>query len=67
MRVILADPQKAYWGIGLPCGYTLGRVLGFGNIGLWWRFAIALAVAAGVLMNGFQFNVGTNCELLKIA
>jgi multidrug resistance protein, MATE family len=39
----------AYWGIGLTCGYTLGFLLGFGSVGLWWGLAIGLAVAAGVL------------------
>jgi MATE family multidrug resistance protein len=39
----------AYWAVGLTCGYTLGFVLGFGSVGLWWGFAIGLAVAAGVL------------------
>jgi MATE family multidrug resistance protein len=49
LRAILTDHQKAYWVIGLPCGYTLGLVLGFGGVGLWWGLTIALAVAAGVL------------------
>jgi MATE family multidrug resistance protein len=39
----------AYWAVGLSCGYTLGFVLGWGSVGLWWGFAIGLAVAAGVL------------------
>jgi MATE family multidrug resistance protein len=39
----------AYWAVGLTCGYTLGFVLGLGSVGLWWGFAIGLAVAAGVL------------------
>jgi MATE family multidrug resistance protein len=39
----------AYWAVGLTCGYTLGFVLGWGSVGLWWGFAIGLAVAAGVL------------------
>lgn len=39
----------AYWAVGLTCGYTLGSVLGFGGVGLWWGFAIGLAVAAGIL------------------
>lgn len=47
----------AYWGIGLTCGYTLGMGLGFGSVGLWWGFAIGLAVAAGVLM--WRFNRAT--------
>jgi MATE family multidrug resistance protein len=48
-RVPLLIGILAYWGIGLPCGYTLGLVLGFGGVGLWWGFVIGLAVAAGVL------------------
>jgi len=39
----------AYWAVGLTCGYTLGFVLGLGSVGLWWGFALGLAVAAGVL------------------
>ncbi|HEY9653168.1 MAG TPA: MATE family efflux transporter, partial [Coleofasciculaceae cyanobacterium] len=39
----------AYWGIGLTCGYTLGIILGLGGVGLWWGFAIGLAVAAVIL------------------
>jgi MATE family multidrug resistance protein len=48
-RIPLLIGILAYWGIGLPCGYTLGLVLGFGSVGLWWGFAIGLAVAAGIL------------------
>jgi MATE family multidrug resistance protein len=48
-RIPLLIGILAYWGIGLPCGYTLGLVLGFGGVGLWWGFAIGLAVAAGIL------------------
>jgi MATE family multidrug resistance protein len=48
-RVPLLIGILAYWAIGLPCGYTLGLVLGFDGVGLWWGFAIGLAVAAGVL------------------
>ncbi len=48
-RVPLLIGIVAYWGIGLPCGYVLGLVLGFGGVGLWWGLAIGLAVAAGVL------------------
>ena len=48
-RIPLLIGILAYWGIGLPCGYTLGLGLGFGGVGLWWGLAIALAVAAGIL------------------
>jgi MATE family multidrug resistance protein len=48
-RIPLLIGIVAYWGIGLPCGYTLGLVLGYDGVGLWWGFAIGLAVAAGIL------------------
>jgi MATE family multidrug resistance protein len=48
-RIPLLIGILAYWGIGFPCGYTLGLVLGFGGVGLWWGLAIGLAVAAGIL------------------
>ncbi len=48
-RIPLLIGILAYWVIGLPCGYTLGLVLGFGGVGLWWGFVIGLAVAAGIL------------------
>ncbi|GAB1542448.1 MATE family efflux transporter [Scytonema sp. NUACC21] len=48
-RVPLLIGILAYWGIGLIGGYTLGFVLGFGGVGLWWGFVIGLGVAAVVL------------------
>lgn len=48
-RIPLLIGTLAYWGIGLPCGYMLGVVLGFGGVGLWWGLAIGLAIAAGIL------------------
>jgi MATE family multidrug resistance protein len=53
----------AYWGIGLPCGYTLGLLLGFGGVGLWWGLAIGLAVAAGVLT--WRFNTAQAWRQIK--
>jgi MATE family multidrug resistance protein len=50
-------------GIGLSCGYTLDLVLGFGNIGLWWEFAINLAVAAGVLT--WRFSTDQTWQQIK--
>lgn len=55
-RVPLLIGTLAYWGIGLPCGYILGMVWGFGAVGLWWGFAIGLAVAAGILTWRFSLT-----------
>jgi MATE family multidrug resistance protein len=62
-RVPLLIGTLAYWGIGLPCGYTLGLVLGFGGVGLWWGFVIGLAVAAGVLT--WRFNNAQAWQQIK--
>jgi multidrug resistance protein, MATE family len=48
-RIPLLIGALAYWGIGLTCGYTLGLLLGFGAVGLWWGFVIGLALSATVL------------------
>ena len=39
----------AYWGIGIPSGYYLGRHLGYGAAGVWWGLIIGLSVAALLL------------------
>ncbi|WP_353296570.1 MATE family efflux transporter [Sulfitobacter pacificus] len=40
----------SYWGLGVPCSYLLGFVLGWGGIGVWAGLVIGLAFAA-VLLN----------------
>lgn len=39
----------AYWGVGIPAGYYLGRHLGQGAVGMWWGLIIGLSVAALLL------------------
>lgn len=39
----------AYWGVGIPTGYYLGRSLGLGAAGMWWGLIIGLSVAALLL------------------
>ena len=39
----------AYWGVGIPTGYYLGRALGLGAAGMWWGLIIGLSVAALLL------------------
>ncbi|MGJ5620267.1 MATE family efflux transporter [Sulfitobacter sp. MF3-043] len=46
----------SYWGIGVPCSYLLGFVLGFGGIGVWGGLVIGLGVAA-VLLNARFWGV----------
>ncbi|MFK7837959.1 MAG: MATE family efflux transporter [Sulfitobacter sp.] len=40
----------SYWGVGVPCSYLLGFVLGWEGIGVWAGLVIGLGVAA-VLLN----------------
>ena len=40
----------SYWGIGIPCSYVLGFVLGWEGIGVWAGLVIGLGAAA-VLLN----------------
>ncbi len=36
----------AYWVIGLPLGWILGRTLGYGGEGIWWALCAGLCFAA---------------------
>jgi MATE family multidrug resistance protein len=38
-----------YWGFGIPGGYLLGFVFGYGATGLWWGLALGLSVTAVML------------------
>jgi len=42
-----------YWGFGIPGGYLLGFVLGYGASGLWWGLALGLSVTAVMLTRRF--------------
>lgn len=44
----------AYWVLGLPCGYFLGVILGFGVYGVWIGLTLALLVASILLF--LRFN-----------
>jgi len=44
----------AYWIIGLPGGYYLGFILGYGVQGIWFSLFVALTVSAALLT--FRFN-----------
>lgn len=49
-RVPMIYAAVSYWGIGVPCSYLLGFVLGFEGIGVWAGLGIGLGVAA-ILLN----------------
>ncbi|MDX1575353.1 MAG: MATE family efflux transporter [Kiloniellales bacterium] len=38
-----------YWGLGIPGGYLLGFVFGYGATGLWWGLALGLSATAVML------------------
>ena len=42
-----------YWGFGIPGGYLLGFVFGYGAAGLWWGLALGLSVTAAMLTRRF--------------
>jgi len=42
-----------YWGLGVPGGYLLGFIFGYGAAGLWWGLAIGLSVTALMLTKRF--------------
>ena len=52
----------AYWIIGFPVSYYLGRIAGFGTFGIWIGLLVALTSSA--LMLFLRFNYLTN-KLIK--
>ena len=44
----------AYWGLGLPVGYYLGFVLGWGAEGIWYGLLIGLTAVAITLFSRFS-------------
>jgi len=45
----------AYWVIGIPMGYYLGIVLGYGANGIWYGLTLGLLVSAGLLFTRFHY------------
>lgn len=43
----------SYWGIGLPCSYIFGFVLGYEGVGVWLGLVVGLACAAVLLSARF--------------
>ena len=49
-RVPMWIAAFSYWGVGMPCSYVLGFVLGGGGIGVWSGLVTGLGIAA-ILLN----------------
>lgn len=45
----------AYWLIGIPAGYYLGIVLGWGANGIWYGLTLGLLVSAALLFTRFHY------------
>jgi MATE family multidrug resistance protein len=54
----------AHWGLGLPVGYTLCFLLGWGVIGLWIGLSLGLIVVAVVLLAVWSARVQAIREML---
>ncbi len=53
-RVPMLIALASYWGIGVPTGYGLAFMVGWGGVGIWWGLAIGLSAAA-ILMTGYLY------------
>jgi multidrug resistance protein, MATE family len=49
-----------HWFIGLPLGYTLCFVLGFGVIGLWWGLSTGLIICGIALVSAWSRSVAAH-------
>jgi MATE family multidrug resistance protein len=49
-RVPMILAAVSYWGIGMPCSYVLGFVLGWEGVGVWLGLVVGLSAAGGALM-----------------
>ena len=49
-RVPMMLAAVSYWGIGMPCSYVLGFVLGWEGVGVWLGLVVGLSAAGGALM-----------------
>jgi MATE family multidrug resistance protein len=52
-RVPMIFAAVSYWGIGIPCSYVLGFVLGFGSAGIWMGLVVGLLCASVSMMIRF--------------
>lgn len=56
-RVPMILAAISYWGIGVPCSYLFGFVLGMEGIGVWLGLVLGLAVAAVLLSVRFWYFI----------
>ncbi|MGB0439331.1 MAG: MATE family efflux transporter, partial [Paracoccaceae bacterium] len=56
-RVPMIVAAVSYWVLGLPAGYVLGFVLGYGAVGVWSGLVLGLAMAAVLMMGRFWWGL----------
>lgn len=49
-RTPMVTNLGAHWLVGLPVGYSLCFIAGWGAAGLWWGLSIGLVLAGGILL-----------------
>ena len=49
-RVPMIHAALSYWVLGMPAGYVLGFVLGFGGLGVWAGLILGLSSAGALMM-----------------
>jgi len=52
-HVPMIHATVSYWLIGMPAGYAMGFLLGWGAVGIWLGLVVGLACAAALLMTRF--------------
>ena len=53
-RAPMLIASAGYWLIGFPAAWLFGLKLGYGGMGVWWAWALALLVVAVLLLWRFQ-------------
>lgn len=57
-RTPMITNLAAHWLVGLPVGYTLCFLLGWGASGLWWGLSVGLIIAGIVLLTVWTRKIG---------
>ena len=66
-RVPAAIALLGYWALGLPLGYALMHVWGFGFVGPWWGLVVGLATTAVLLLRRALRFLSRPAETLRLA
>ncbi len=56
-RTPMVTNLGAHWLVGLPVGYSLCFIAGWGAAGLWWGLSVGLILAGGILLTAWARSV----------